>query len=55
MNVDLLHEPERRLDGPLRHEYVGHLVLELLVHVRLGQLEHEVPLLGCHLREVFIV
>ena len=43
--VDLLHEAERWLDASLGHEDVGHLVLELLVHVRLGQLEHQVALL----------
>ena len=45
MYVDLLHEAEGWLDASLGHEDVGHLVLELLVHVRLGQLEHQVPLL----------
>ena len=45
VHINLLHEAERRLNVPLRHEYVGHLVLELLVHARLGELEHEVPLL----------
>ena len=45
VHINLLHEAERRLYVPFRYEYVGHLVLELLVHVRLGELEHEVPLL----------
>ena len=50
VHVNLLHEAEGRLDVPFRHEYVGHLVLELLVHMRLGELEHEVPLLRRRLK-----
>ena len=51
VHVNLLHEAEGRLYVPFRHEYVGHLVLELLVHMRLGELEHEVPLLRRRLKK----